>query len=59
MTHDQTCTFDPKWCSACIMQAEARADERDKAAQRIARLEGNLDTLTISRAISAARGEQA
>lgn len=35
MTHDQECTFDPKWCSSCKLQAEARADERRKAADKV------------------------
>lgn len=58
MTHDEQCKFDPKWCRDCQMQAEARADERDKASQRVARIQGNVDTYTISRAISAIKAPQ-
>lgn len=35
MTHDQECTFDPKYCSSCKLQAEARVDERQQAAAKI------------------------
>jgi hypothetical protein len=35
VTHDEKCTFDPKWCHDCIVQAEARADEREKAAEKV------------------------
>lgn len=35
MTHDQECKFDPKYCSMCKLQAEAREDERRKAANKL------------------------
>lgn len=35
MTHDQECKFDPKYCSSCKLQAEARVDEREKVAARV------------------------
>lgn len=56
MTHDQECTFDPKYCRDCKLQAEARADERNMAAWRVANIAGNVDRFTIGRAISAVRG---
>lgn len=52
MTHDLTCQFDSKYCSMCKLQAEARADEREKIAMRIEAAWKNLHVMhTIISAI--------
>ena len=30
MTHDKKCKFDPQYCRDCLLQKEAREDERKK-----------------------------